>query len=344
MPGYDARLPFFLQPLMAHMTQHSTPDQPESYKYYVPLTINNRPLAFGLVDSGNTWACAISADLMQQLNLSQSDLTPIPGVPTVGTAHKDGHLKVLGMCRQPLKISFGDHPTKFSCQPVVLEGLSMPFNISGPFLKRHNIDQLHSEDALRIAGRKVKLVSVLQTKPTAEVGSTGVYLHQKVTIPAQSQILATVVAAEVAAGNMPAGDGLCDASDGHFMDKHDLHPWIRTAVRCDNNGLFSVGIMNTLDDDITLPKGTRYGSFTLATSDQQTHPWRVSLISKQATRPSAPPEPPDPVLSGPTTEHNLQARRQLIIDSFKLKGNPLLRHLPELRLSDAAGTIESCAA
>ena len=306
------------------MNSHAAPDQAESYKYYVPLTINNRPLTFGLVDSGNTWSCAISADLMKQLNLTQSDLTPIPGVPTVGTAHKDGHLKVLGMCKQPLKISFGDLPTKFSCQPVVLEGLSMPFNISGPYMKKHGIDQLHSEDALRIAGRKVKLVSVLQTKPSAEVGSTGVYLHEKVTVPAQSQILAPVVAAEVAAGNMPSGDGLCDASDGHFMEKHDLHPWLRTAVHCNSSGIFSVGIMNTLDEDITLPKGTRYGSFTLSTDDQTKHPWRVSLISKQAAQPEPVSDPGDPVLQGPTTDANRQARRRLIIDSFKLKNNPLL--------------------
>jgi hypothetical protein len=45
---------------------------------------------------------------------------------------------------QPLPLQLGKISTHLKTRPVVVEGLSMPFNLAGPFLKRHGIDQIHS--------------------------------------------------------------------------------------------------------------------------------------------------------------------------------------------------------
>ena len=148
-----------------------------------------------MVDSGNIWRSAISRDLMNQLNISPADLEPIPGVSSVGTANRSSSLKVLGLCKKPIKISFGDHKTQFSLRPVVLDNLAMPLNLSGPFLKHNNIDQLHSQDALKVCGSTVKLVSVIKNDKPAELGSTGVYLINSVTIPPLSSQIVPLRAA-----------------------------------------------------------------------------------------------------------------------------------------------------
>jgi hypothetical protein len=64
----------------------------------------------------------------------------MPGIQEVGTAKSGTGLKVVGELKR-----FGGCETQFKCCPVVLEGLRMPFNVSGPFLAQFGIDQLHSE-------------------------------------------------------------------------------------------------------------------------------------------------------------------------------------------------------
>jgi hypothetical protein len=41
------------------------------------------------------------------------------------------------------KLRFDGCAAHFKCRPVIFEGLSMPFNLSGPFLAQFGIDQLH---------------------------------------------------------------------------------------------------------------------------------------------------------------------------------------------------------
>ena len=38
-------------------------------------------------------------------------------------------------------------------QPVVLRDLAMPLNLSGPFLKKHRIDPIHSQNIISVDGQ-----------------------------------------------------------------------------------------------------------------------------------------------------------------------------------------------
>jgi hypothetical protein len=63
----------------------------------------------------------------------------------------------------------------------------MPFNLSGPFLAQFGIDQLHSEGALLVQGKKIPMVAWL--KPSADVEQTvsNLYVMEKVTVLAFSK-------------------------------------------------------------------------------------------------------------------------------------------------------------
>jgi hypothetical protein len=52
----------------------------------------------------------------------------------------------------------GGISTCLKTRPVLVEGLSMPFNLAGPFLKKYGINQIHSKDCIRFQGHDVKLL------------------------------------------------------------------------------------------------------------------------------------------------------------------------------------------
>jgi hypothetical protein len=109
------------------------------YKYFVPMSIG-AVICKAMVDSGNPWKNVLSLDFLHQLGLTRDDLREVPGIQEVGTAKSGTGLKVLGELKTPIHLRFGGCATRFKCCPVVLEGLSMPFNLSGPFLAQFGID------------------------------------------------------------------------------------------------------------------------------------------------------------------------------------------------------------
>jgi hypothetical protein len=99
----------------------------------------------------------LSLDFLHQLGLTREDLREVPGIQEVGTAKSSTRLKVVGELKTPIHLRFGGCATRFKCRPVVLEGLSMLFNLSGPFLPQFGINQLHSEGALLVQGKKIRV-------------------------------------------------------------------------------------------------------------------------------------------------------------------------------------------
>jgi hypothetical protein len=60
----------------------------------------------------------------------------------------------------------------------------MPFNVSGPFVAQFGIDQLHSEGALLVQGRKSPLVALFNPSADVEQTVSNLYLVEKVIVPA----------------------------------------------------------------------------------------------------------------------------------------------------------------
>ncbi len=159
--------------LPAAASQHDT--AAKNYRYKVPFTIGGRS-GFALLDSGNVWRCCISSEFATELGLTKADLKPMPGT-RVSTAKEGAELTVLGEVRKPLKLQLGAVPTKFNFYPVVLDDLSMAVNISGPFMRRHNIDQLHSQNAIRVQSQLIPLATIApQEERQREAPFSGAYI------------------------------------------------------------------------------------------------------------------------------------------------------------------------
>ena len=135
----------------------------QDYCRYVHVHVGETSCS-ALVDSGNVWRNAISAKFMKKLGLTTDDLRPL-STKTIGTAKTGASLTVLGEVKTSLRLKLGGGTDKtFKTRPVVIQGLSMPLNISGPFLKLHKIDQLHSKDSLRVQGRDIALLKPLEKR------------------------------------------------------------------------------------------------------------------------------------------------------------------------------------
>ena len=235
----------------------------EAAKYcrYLPIKIGDITCS-ALIDSGNLWRNAISVGLLRKLGLSEADLRPAE-TSTIATAKQGANLKVLGELKKAIYINIGGLQTRFKTRPVVIEDLSMAANISGPFLKRHGMDQIHSEDCLRINGHDVPLFSTpnRDRAEKAEVVTSAVYLQGKATIPARGVAYVQLRVPAVEKGIMTAGPGLVEGSE-IFMKRTDAHPWTGTLATCDKDGNLIAGVMNTLDEEIEIAAGTKYGDFT----------------------------------------------------------------------------------
>lgn len=168
-----------------------------NYRHYAAVTLGQTP-CHAMIDSGNLLRCAISKDLMVALGLSPGDLKLILGLKQIGTAKEGASLGILGL---PLRLKFDGSGTFFSCQPIVIGGLSMPFNISCPFLKEHSIDQLHSQDALLVCGQKIQLLATQESRQ-AEVIASAVYVSKKTVVPAFKEMWIPAHVSEVKDGKM----------------------------------------------------------------------------------------------------------------------------------------------
>ena len=252
---------------------------PQTFQYCrnVPVLVNHVACS-ALVDSGNVWRNAISYDFFRRLGLTDSDLKPI-NQKIVRTAHKEGELRVMGETRRPLRLQLGNLETRFTIRPVVLESLGMAINLSGPFLKKHNIDQIHSKNALRVQGQYIPLQPVTQNHNQIESYESAVLLPETVEIPALCVVHVAADLPAMQTGGMPNGDGVVTGNVG-MADRSGALPWGQALLRPNSAGQVRVGLCNPTNDPIKLKAGTRYGSFRRSTtqSKEDTMPWRICVI------------------------------------------------------------------
>ncbi len=258
-------MPNPLSLLLAHVAGEESKEV--AFKKYLPVTLNGVGCR-GLVDSGNLWRTAISEGFFRQLGLSDRDLRPV-AVDSIATAKEGARLDVLGETRRNLHLRMAGLPTKFKFRPVVVAGLNMPLNISGPFLRRHQIDQVHSQDALRVQGRLVPLLEH-RHDPQERAQASLAYVAEEVVIPALSAMFLPVRVPAVEAGQMQPGEGLLGADGGHLEEKGGVHPCLSALVNVGADGLTYTSVMNSSDEPLRVPAGLRVGTFERG-NDQANH-------------------------------------------------------------------------
>ena len=166
------------------------------------------------MDSGNLYTNVISLKFLHRLGFTEADLIPADDT-SIKTAKVGADLTVLGRTKNKLHLRFGDVGTKFAFRPVVLQELTMPMNISAPFLRKHGIDQLHSAGAIRVSGQLVPLVhGSASTSNLTESVCGAVFVAEDVTVPPLSSKFLPLEIPEVAFNQMPSGDGLIEGGMG----------------------------------------------------------------------------------------------------------------------------------
>jgi hypothetical protein len=157
----------------------------------------------------------------------------------------------------------------------------MPFNLAVPFLKKHKIDQIHSEDCIRFQGHDVKLLKRRKGSYTdVEAALSNVYVVKKKVVKPMQHATVTLRAAEVEQKSMPAGDCVVTGSI-KFMDSTNLHPWIDALTEVGEDGWLIAAVMNSTDKEITIQPGTCYGTISLTANGHQEweeKPWRLCHI------------------------------------------------------------------
>ena len=179
---------------------------------------------------------------------------------------------------------FGGTSTFFTIRPLIIDGLTMPCNISGPFMAHHQLDQLHSQGALRVQGKLVPLVKpdsrrVLATLHQTERDTSSAYVTKATVVPAGHARFLPLTVSAVANGQMPAGDGVFEPQ-AHFIEKTDLHPAMAACSRLTPGGHGYTSVMNTTDKDIIVPRGLRFGEYRpMKDGPDDPRHWRVAALA-----------------------------------------------------------------
>lgn len=234
----------------------------------------------------------MSEEFAKKIGLRNFDLVPADQA-TVKTAHRHGELEVLGETRRPLQIRFGDCQLAFATKPVVIKDFGMDFNISGPFMKRYNIDQLHSEDALRIGTEKIPLLSPDDGPFAPEKISVTVLLPTTVEVPPYS---ICHLEAHLATETPIENDMIVLGNDG--LLKRGLVPWNNVLVK-PIGGKVRLGLCNPGETPVRVKNGTKYGELVQICSVQQQQrlPWRIAVVQ---------PSTSSLIPNKPTVKHKLQ--------------------------------------
>ena len=87
------------------------------------------------------------------------------------------------------------------------------------------------------------------------------YIADNFVIKPNSVRIITLTVPKVLRGVMPPSVGIVSADEA-FIKRNDVHPTLQAAVTIDSKGKFKLPIMNTLDTEITVTKGQRFGNFT----------------------------------------------------------------------------------
>ena len=283
----------FLHPLLrlAHISdslrdEYSPRDDNEedfrNYQIYLPVRLGN-VTSVAMMDSGNLWRTAVSWEFAQKMGLNKRDLKAIPGYGKIGTAAKNGALDVMGETIRKIRLNLGGGTRDLLCRPVVIRNLSMPLNVSGPFMKRNGIDLLHTGEAV-VQGRKI----AMQTKQgdfrkMADAHSL-IYTTEDVTVNPMERCWIPAVAKSVKQGEFEA-KALVVVGDGSYAEKYDLHPMTNAYVNCGKDGSMHVLTLNTTGHKVRVKKGSLYGIGLQTTTPKEmsSEPWKMCLIEPNLT-------------------------------------------------------------
>ena len=320
---------------------------------YCPARINGVH-TFAFMDSGNCLPNVISEEFAQKLGFSREQLKPVPKLQTVGTAKAASELTVLGTTPAALKLRLGGSQRRIPFRPLVIESLSMEVNLSGPFMRRARIDQLHSEGVLCVDGTKVPLLTRRQCKEGLLAALTApdvdpdfcstAYVAKKVVVPPKTLCYLPLRVSSLDQLQMSAKSGTVEV-DPSFAFKTGVDPLQLTITKPDSNGNIWTSVWNTTDSERIINEDMKFGQF-----DNSPETYLFAMFNDPMEKGEISQEMEDPtdpkVLE--KKERLAQERVQRIdkkqlertIQEFRLNESPVLNQNPELKEQAAKLLIE----
>ena len=259
-------------------------DEPiDDYDVFIDARLEGLSIS-AMADTGNLFRMAISKVLADKLGLGPRDIEPIPGYTNLGTAAEGGQLQVVGRVRRPLTLNLGAGTSDINVRPIVLANLSMHANLSGPFLRQHNID-IMSSGVARFQGKEIPLVKGNGDINALQTIASMVYTTETIKINPNEGMRIACVAKSVADGDMKASS-LYVTGDGSYADKFDLHAVTSALVNVDSKGRLEIPTANTTGHPVVVPKGTLYGTAMATTTidEYDMEPWKVCLVERPTSR------------------------------------------------------------
>src|SRR6266496_4211868 len=261
-----------------------------NFRPLCPVKMNGHP-SFALIDSGNVVVNAISEKFARELygDGLKEQIQNLKNYQYIGTAEQGAKMRVLGMTKHPIALKFGGSSITFHTNPIVIKGLSMDINISGPFLSENQIDQMHSKGALRVKGKLIPLLTYKcaqnggtdqreervnslsqDTQITQDVDDTQEELEEELSskayvaktkeIPANSAAYVQLRIQGIEKCRIPDGSGLVIVGK-NFADKTLGHPALIVAVKTDQRGRCFTSLMNSTHHTIEVKEGQQFGDF-----------------------------------------------------------------------------------
>ena len=194
------------------------------------------------------------------MGLGNSDIRAIE-TKTIGTAKAGTSLSVLGETREPLRLRIKQTGQELRFRPVVVKGLSMDVNFSGPWLRAHHWDHLHSKGCLQINQEQVRLEPYEQKKPSATYSA---YLKTSTLLPAGS---AAILAIELRdAKGVGPGKALGILAPGNALSPEGREELVSTRglVTVNEHSDSKMVVLNSGESDVMMPRGKKLATFSEA--------------------------------------------------------------------------------
>ena len=224
------------------------------------------------MDSGNTFQNVMSEQCLQKIGFTLKDVKPMIG--TLKTAKEGAKITLIGKLKRKIPLKFHGFSKTFFSAMVIVKNLTMDFNISGPFLKSNNIDQIHSKNCLQLGYETFSLfqppTSISNLSSFTNIASLNtdnlspVYLARDTLIPSNSVMSGVwfgvnVNCTRVQQFLLEKGCGIMNIGPC-FKAKYDIDG-MDGLTETDECGQAVVLLANTSSSEMKIGEGTYVGSF-----------------------------------------------------------------------------------
>ena len=258
------------------------------YKTFLPCTLEDT-VTVGMLDTGNTFYSVMSEELARAVGADLDNLRRVPGKETVGTASDGEELEVIGQVRKRLAMRLSAATRPLYIKPMVVRGLSMTLNLSGPWMAKHGMT-IDPGRNLVYDGHKIPLIDRAEIKGAASIQHSSCSLYTADDLVIQPNTVAHApVMIPPRMHKQYEKERIVVMGNRRTENRHRVETFHRALVKIERVGdrlLAKVGYKNETCKPVKIPKGTLYGQGFPVTSEKgiKREPWKICLLKKGDAR------------------------------------------------------------